>query len=65
MAILHHKLFQDLTQQQQEEILDTPIRSIVIDAARNTGLRYEVFERLNRGSMALNEQELSVCPKGS
>ncbi|MDB5577887.1 MAG: hypothetical protein JWR80_3063 [Bradyrhizobium sp.] len=61
MASLNHKLFKELTQQQQEKILDTPIRSIVIDAARNTGLRYEVFERLNRGSMALNEQELRNC----
>jgi hypothetical protein len=61
MASLNHKLFKDLTQQHQEKILDTPIRSIVIDAAKNTGLRYEVFERLNRGSMALNEQELRNC----
>ena len=45
----------------QEKILDTPIRSIVIDAAKNSDLRYEVFERLNRGSMVLNEQELRNC----
>ena len=61
MASLNLKLFKDLTPRQQEKILDTPIRSIVIDAAKNTGLRYEVFERLNRGSMALNEQELRNC----
>jgi hypothetical protein len=54
MASLNHKVFKDLTKQQQEKILDTPIRSIVIDAGNNTNLRYEVFERLNRGSMALN-----------
>jgi hypothetical protein len=60
-ASLNSKRFKDLTKQQQEKILDTPIRSIVIDAAKNTGLRYEVFERLNRGSMALNEQELQNC----
>ena len=38
-----------------------PIRSIVIDAGANTELRYEVFERLNRGSMNLNERELRNC----
>ena len=61
MASLNHKFFKDLTKQQQEKILDSPIRSIVIDAAGNTDLRYEVFERLNRGSMTLNEQELRNC----
>lgn len=61
MASLNHKFFKDLTKSQQEKILDSPIRSIVIDAAGNTDLRYEVFERLNRGSMMLNEQELRNC----
>lgn len=61
MESLNHKFFRDLTEQQQEKILDSPIRSIVIDAGANTALRYEVFERLNRGSMALNEQELRNC----
>lgn len=61
MASLNHKFFRDLTKNQQEKILDSPIRSIVIDAGGNTDLRYEVFERLNRGSMTLNEQELRNC----
>jgi len=61
MGSLNGKLFRDLTEQQQAKILDTPIRSIVIDAAKNHRLRYEVFERLNRGSMPLNEQELRNC----
>jgi 5-methylcytosine-specific restriction endonuclease McrA len=61
MPSLNHKFFKELSEQQQEKILDTPIRSIVIDAGRNTELRYEVFERLNRGSMQLNEQELRNC----
>jgi hypothetical protein len=58
---LNHKFFKDLAKQQQEKILDSPIRSIVIDAGANSELRYEVFERLNRGSMILNEQELRNC----
>src|SRR6266403_5211495 len=61
MSSLNHKFFKDLPKQQQEKILDTPIRSIVIDAGANKELRYEVFERLNRGSMILNEQELRNC----
>lgn len=61
MSSLNHKFFKDLSRQEQEKILDTPIRSIVIDAGVNTDLRYEVFERLNRGSMTLNEQELRNC----
>lgn len=61
MSTLNDKFFKDLTKEHQEKILDTPIRSIVIDAASNTELRYEVFERLNRGSMVLNEQELRNC----
>lgn len=58
---LNGKLFKELTEDQQGKIIDEPIRTIVIDAAGNTELRYEVFERLNRGSMALNEQELRNC----
>ena len=61
MASLNHKFFKDLSTPMQEKILDTPIRSIVVDAAKNSDLRYEVFERLNRGSMVLNEQELRNC----
>ena len=61
MSSLNGKLFKELTTEQQEKILDEPIRTIVIDAAGNSELRYEVFERLNRGSMALNEQELRNC----
>jgi hypothetical protein len=61
MSSLNGKLFRELSPEQQEKILDTPIRSIVIDAAGNTDLRFEIFERLNRGSMPLNEQELRNC----
>jgi hypothetical protein len=61
MGSLNDKLFRDLSEEHQATILDNPIRSIVIDAGSNTELRYEIFERLNRGSMALNEQELRNC----
>ena len=61
MGTLNGKKFKDLSGEQQEKVLDAPIRSIVIDAGNNQNLRYEVFERLNRGSMGLNEQELRNC----
>jgi hypothetical protein len=53
--------FKDLTERDQEKIMDASIRSIVIDAGTNHDLRYEIFERLNRGAMALNEQEIRNC----
>jgi len=61
MASLNGKSFKELPEEHQTKILDAPIRSVVIDAGSNTDLRYEVFERLNRGSMVLNEQELRNC----
>ena len=61
MPNLNGKFFRELTEEQQEKIRDAPIRSIVIDAAGRPELRYEIFERLNRGSMVLNEQEIRNC----
>lgn len=55
---LNGKYFRDLSVELQNKVLDAPIRSIVIDTGSNDTLRYEVFERLNRGSMALTEQEI-------
>jgi hypothetical protein len=61
MPSLNRLRFRDLSTEHQEKIKDTPIRTVEIDAGQNTDLRYEIFERLNRGSMALNEQELRNC----
>src|SRR5258708_40188628 len=61
MPRLNGYTFRELSIEHQEKIKDTPIRTVEIDAGRNTDLRYEIFERLNRGSMALNEQELRNC----
>ncbi len=61
MASLNGRSFKELPDEHQTKILDAPIRSVVIDAGNNSDLRYEVFERLNRGSMVLNEQELRNC----
>ena len=61
MGALNGKYFRDLSEEHQAMVLDATIRTIVIDAGHNHNLRYEVFERLNRGSMQLNEQELRNC----
>jgi hypothetical protein len=61
LSSLNGKLFKDLSEQEQEKISDATIRSIVINAGKNLELRYEIFERLNRGAMALNEQEIRNC----
>jgi hypothetical protein len=61
MGSLNGKKFKDLSEQHQAQVMDATIRSIVIDAGNNLNLRYEIFERLNRGSMGLNEQELRNC----
>jgi hypothetical protein len=65
MSSLNGKNFKDLTDEQQDKIYDSSqIRSIVINTGQRPDLRYEVFERLNRGSVALTEQELrnSIYP---
>lgn len=61
MSTLNGKRFRDLSEEHQAMVLDATIRTIVIDAGHNHNLRFEVFERLNRGSMQLNEQELRNC----
>lgn len=61
MPSLNGNRFCDLSIELQEKIKDTPIRTVEINAGNNTDLRFEIFERLNRGSMALNEQELRNC----
>ena len=61
LASLNGKRFHELSEEHQSTVLDATIRTIVIDAGQNHNLRYEVFERLNRGSIALNEQELRNC----
>src|SRR3954471_19773770 len=54
MPSLNGQTFRELSTEYQEKIKDTPIRTVEINAGNNTNLRYEIFERLNRGSMALN-----------
>lgn len=61
MSSLNGLRFAELKEEHQNKIMDCTIRTVVVDTGSNTNLRYEVFERLNRGSVALNEQELRNC----
>ena len=61
MPSLNGQKFREVSIEYQEKIKETPIRTVEINAGNNSGLRFEIFERLNRGSMALNEQELRNC----
>lgn len=55
---LNRKSFSDLSNEQQEKILNTAIRSFVIKKESNDDIKFEIFERLNTGSTPLNEDEI-------
>ena len=58
MTELNRKSFSDLSNEQQEKILNTEIRSFVIKKESNDDIKFEIFERLNTGSTPLNEDEI-------
>lgn len=58
---LKGKSFTELDEELQEKILDCQIRSITFKKNCNPDLKYNVFERLNTGSVSLNDQELRNC----
>lgn len=58
---LKGKSFKELDEEHQEKILDCQIRSITFKKNCNPDLKYNVFERLNTGSVSLNDQELRNC----
>jgi hypothetical protein len=61
MMELNGKRFKDLTKLQQRAIQQCSIRAITILSESDAELRFEIFERLNTGSVALNDQELRNC----
>lgn len=58
---LNGSSFATLPMAYQDALLDASIRCIVIDPGENQEIRYQIFERLNRGAMSLNEQEIRTC----
>lgn len=58
LSELNRRRWVDLTPRQSRIILNRTLRCIVISAASDPNLRFEVFERLNTGGVPLNDQEL-------
>lgn len=58
---LRKKKFDELDESMQNKILDYSIRTITFTADSDPDLQYEIFSRLNTGSVSLNAQELRNC----
>lgn len=58
---LNGKSYAELDEMLQDAIADYPIRVIKILKESHKDIKFDVFERLNRGSVKLNEQELRNC----
>ena len=58
---LNGKMYKDLETKFQDKILEYPLRTITFTADSDPDLQYEIFSRLNTGSVALNDQELRNC----
>ena len=58
LAELNGKRYHELTERQQRLVSNRTIRCIVISEDSDPDIRFDVFERLNTGSVALTAQEL-------
>jgi hypothetical protein len=55
------KYFRDLPDDMQRTFRNSSIRCIIIKRESHPDIRFEIFERLNSGSVKLNDQELRNC----
>lgn len=55
---LNRKLFDELDQEFKTKIRTTTLHTIVIKKESNEDVKFEIFERLNTGSIKLNEDEI-------
>ena len=58
---LNRKPFIGLSEEQQDKIRYCKIRTITFKKDSEADLKFEIFERLNTGSVSLNDQELRNC----
>ena len=58
---LNGKKFSELTDEIQDKIRYYKIRAITFQKDSSEELKFEIFERLNTGSVQLNDQELRNC----
>lgn len=57
----NNKPFSELPEEIQDKIRYSKIRTITFKKESDPNLKFEIFERLNTGSIALNNQELRNC----
>lgn len=55
------KHFSELSEEEQDRVRFSKMRTITFLPQSDPELRFEVFERLNTGAMSLNDQELRNC----
>lgn len=60
-ADLKGKAFKDLSKSDQNAILNYTLRAIILQKESHPDLKFEVFERLNCGSVQLKDAELRNC----
>jgi len=58
---LNGKGYSELPEQLQDAIDSYPLRVIRIEKESHPDIKFDIFERLNRGSVKLNDQELRNC----
>ena len=58
---LNGKKFTDLSDALQDKVRYYKIRAITFERDSSENLKFEIFERLNTGSVQLNDQELRNC----
>jgi hypothetical protein len=58
---LNKKFYSDLSEELQDKIRYYQIRTVTIRRDSDSDLKFEIFERLNTGSVALNEMEIRNC----
>ena len=58
---LNGKSYAELSEEDQTKFDEYPIRVVKILKESHPDIKYDIFERLNRGSVKLNDQELRNC----
>ena len=58
---LNRKKYSEISEEYQEKINECEIRTITFSKESDSNLKFEIFDRLNSGSVALNAQELRNC----
>lgn len=58
---LNRKRFKDIDEAFQDKVRYCKIRTITFRKESDPNLKFEIFERLNTGSVSLNDQELRNC----